>query len=337
MAKRIKQTIDVSQLFNNALVTPQQQTEVIRSDTWPIIIAAYSALEGNLLVHRLGKNIVHLSDKAGISITAIHKTDELYHFMISDSSFATHDVDSHLHYSSYMTSKHPKYIASKLRGQTDLNNKLKRSTGDAIIKLNSVISHMVNQVVDKCAGKNMQPANVSLTDAESTYATKIMMGACSVHAIPKHIYEAIQNKYNNYTAGLSKLHDAIDKAKEFYGANKFLYVPAYNGGILLGAISPQPMLAALDKYKVDKLPPAYDGSYSYIDFTMPFQWYPNIESVPDNVRSQLETSLLMFKAHTGLEKVVNGTDRTGHDRVFLDINAYLYGNYNYMDLIMLDR
>jgi hypothetical protein len=337
MAKRIKQTIDVSQLFNNALVTPQQQMEVIRSDAWPIIIAAYSALEGNLLVHRLGKNIVHLSDKAGISVAAIHRTDELYHFMISDSAFAIHDVDSHVHYSSYMTSKHPKYIASKLRGQTDVRTKLVRTVNEIATRLNGMLQHAVDNVVDKCAGKNMQPANISLTDAESTYATKIMMGACSVHAIPKHIYEAIQNKYNNYTAGLSKLHDAIDKAKEFYGANKFLYVPAYNGGILLGAISPQPMLAALDRYKVDKLPPAYDGSYSYIDFTMPFQWYPNIESVPDNVRSQLETSLLMFKAHTGLEKVVNGTDRTGNDRVFLDINAYLHGNYNYMDLIMLDQ
>jgi len=337
MARKIKQTLDVSQLFNHALVNPQQQAEIIRSEAWPIIVSAYSVLEGDLLVHRLGNGIVHLTDKKGISVAAIHKMGDVYRFMTADSPLATHDVDSHVYYSTEMISKHPKYIASKLRGQTDLNNKLKRSTGDAIIKLNSVISHMVDQVVDKCAGKSMQSANISLTDAESTYATKIMMGACSVHAIPKHIYEAIQNKYNNYTAGLSKLHDAIDKAKEFYGANKFLYVPAYNGGILLGAISPQPMLAALDRYKVDKLPPAYDGSYSYIDFTMPFQWYPNIESVPDNVRSQLETSLLMFKAHTGLEKVVNGTDRTGNDRVFLDINAYLHGNYNYMDLIMLDQ
>jgi len=337
MAKRIKQTIDVSQLFNNALVTPQQQMEVIRSDAWPIIIAAYSALEGNLLVHRLGKNIVHLSDKAGISVAAIHRTDELYHFMISDSAFATHDVDSHVHYSSYMTSKHPKYIASKLRGQTDVRTKLVRTVNEIATRLNGILQHAVDSVVDKCAGRSMQSANISLTDAESTYATKIMMGACSVHAIPKQIYEAIQNKYDNYTAGLSKLHDAIDKAKEFYGANKFLYVPAYNGGILLGAISPQPMLAALDKYKVDKLPPAYDGSYSYIDFTMPFQWYPNIESVPDNVRSQLETSLLMFKAHTGLDKMVDGADRVGVDKIFLDINAYVHGNYNYKDLIMLDR
>jgi len=337
MARKIKQTLDVSQLFNHALVNPQQQAEIIRSEAWPIIVSAYSVLEGDLLVHRLGNGIVHLTDKKGISVAAIHKMGDVYRFMTADSPLATHDVDSHVYYSTEMISKHPKYIASKLRGQTDLNNKLKRSTGDAIIKLNSVISHMVDQVVDKCAGKSMQSASISLNDTEATYAVKVMMGVCSIHSLPKHIYERIQDRYNAYMDMLSKLHEAIDKAKEFCGTNKFVYLPAYNGGILLGAISSQPMLAALDMYKIDKLPTSYGGSFSYVDMTMPLQWYPSIESVPDNVRSQLETSLLMFKAHTGLDKMVDGADRVGVDKIFLDINAYVHGNYNYKDLIMLDR
>lgn len=342
MAKRIKQTINVSELFNAALVTPQQQAEIIRSQLWPIIVAAYSRLEGNLMVHRIGpenatyRSLVHLTDKAGITVAAVWKAADNFNFMTADSPFATHEVGSGQHYSTQIYSKNASYIATKLRkGEHDAAGRLSSAAKAMRRSLSNIIRGAVDQTVDKLANQSLVNPSLQLDNEMSVYATKIALGECTVHDVPRSVYDRLMAKYQVYKKESNKVVTAVNKAKECFSTSKYVYMPNYNGGVLLAEISPQPMIVALEKYANGAGLPDHD--FCFADIILPFQWYPSINHIPDDVRNNLEASLLMFKAHTNMDKVADGTDRHQRDETFPDINAYVWGHYNYNNVLILER
>lgn len=340
MAKRIKETVDVSKLFNAALLSSQQQQEIIRSESWPIIVAAYSKVEGDLRVHDVentGNTIIyHLTNSQGITTAAVTKSGDEFNFLTADSPLATHNPASTLYYTRQATSKHAAYLVSKLRKDSDLSHRLKRSTVEIHGKFSSIMRSAVDTTVDKIAKSSVTVPRIELNNGAQIALSKLLVGDCTVHDIPVSVRQHISDAYKNYSTKANHITASINGALDCFSSPKFMFVPMYNRGILLGAISPQPMIAALETYRNgDSLPDGH--SFNYCDFTMKPTWYPSIESLPDNVRSELEISLLMFKSHTGVDDLMSRAAIMNNDKALPEINAYLWAHYNYSPLLVLDR
>jgi hypothetical protein len=71
--------------------------------------------------------------------------------------------------------------------------------------------------------------------------------------------------------------------------------------VVLGAISPEPVRAALDKYVTEgRLPYTRAHSqtpYQYIKPEVEFKWYKSYDCIPEPLKGELEYSIAMLKAH----------------------------------------
>jgi hypothetical protein len=103
--------------------------------------------------------------------------------------------------------------------------------------------------------------------------------------------------YSDYMAMNDRFEAAVNRGADMFNGDKWVAMNRVLGGVIVGAVSSKPLLAAYDIYKEKGFFPS-SSSHNYIESVVPFKWYKNIESMPQDIRSEFELSAVMLRAHT---------------------------------------
>ena len=203
----------------------------------------------------------------------------------------------------------PRYLQSKLKPESshDAATSLIRSIGNAQNGLSTKLRDIVDDLIDRNYGHGISsqpqfPMN-KLTENLQTFLAKLAANEVTMLEMPSSMRQEFDTHYSNYTTKRNKFRESIDKSKDFFDGEKWMYCPNFNGGVLLGAISPEPMIEAMDKFIADDELP-FGNRFNYVKETVPFKWYKSLSRVPEEYQRQLEYSLMMLKTHRASAQII---------------------------------
>ena len=106
---------------------------------------------------------------------------------------------------------------------------------------------------------------------------------------------------------------------------------------MLGAIFSKPMLEALDQYCNGQCLPHNGKLFSYVKEVVPFKWCKSLEHVPEQIKSELEYSLVMLKTHRASDQMIPEIEM---DTFWFDVGCYSSGTqkgFNVSPVILLAK
>ena len=126
------------------------------------------------------------------------------------------------------------------------------------------------------------------------------------------------NMFNKYVESREKFKNALKETADMISTEKWMYITNINGGVILGAIRPEPMSVALERYMSEGELPG-EGAFNYVQEAVPFKWYPSFDHIPDEQRMELEFSMVMLKAHTNSAEMLP----SGHgEHFYYELGTY---------------
>lgn len=210
----------------------------------------------------------------------------------------------------YLSTANPRYLQSKVKPDvghpagTGLKTKIDRAKN----LMPDTLRYMLDTMIDRVFGESISSAPVfdvtKVHDSTSTFMARYMAGEVTLAEMPQNVRTNFKEVYDKYIEKCNKFKDSIQKGKDFVDGEKWVYITNVNGGVVLGAIHPGPMLAALDVYAAGGSLPDFDSEEYKIVETVPFKWYKSFDHIPDEYRVGLEYSLVMLKTHTGASKLL---------------------------------
>jgi hypothetical protein len=170
-------------------------------------------------------------------------------------------------------------------------------------KINFSVREFADEFIDNLNGRRVsgRPEISSLDSELTTLLVRAYMGDISLIDIPSQCKMRLDSVIRNYQESTNKFKDSIKKSYDFFDGNKWVYITDINDGVVLGAISPEPVRVALDKYVTEgRLPYTRAHSetpYQYIKPEVEFKWYKSYDCIPEPLKGELEYSIAMLKAH----------------------------------------
>ena len=210
----------------------------------------------------------------------------------------------------YLSTANPRYLQSKIKPGSDhpAAAALAARIHNAAEVMPVQLRFMLDTMVDKMFGESICSAPTfdvtKVQNSTSTFMARYMAGEVTLAEMSSDVRTNFAEVYGKYTAKRDKFKEVIQKGKDFVDGEKWVYIPGVNDGVVLGAISPEPMLAALDVYAAgDSLPDLNKDRYKIVE-TVPFKWYRSFDHIPDEYRSGLEYSLVMLKMHRASDNML---------------------------------
>lgn len=309
MGRKSVQNFDINTLFMEGQVDTSTRTEIVRSPFFNVIVGAYNVSNGVLRVggfsrtnfpavgngHAIGS--VTLVTPMGLPAAKIvvgvnsniHSFD-IFHTPTSPSAY------------SLMTTGNFRYMRNKIVNQNgDIYTRLMQRITDNNVFFSQTIRNMIDRLIDKSMGSSITRAPnfsspLSMDSELLTFMAKHVAGEATLLEMPGHLRTLFDGLYKEYTDNRTKFRQAISTATEFVQGNKWVLVTNVNDGYILGGISPQPMIAAVEMYLSGGRLPNVD-SFNYCDTNVPFKWYKSLQDVPADIYRELEYSLVMLKTH----------------------------------------
>ena len=303
-------------LFPEQHINEQEAAQsLIKSRVFGIIAQIYSESDKFLRVGKIVKGSageavnVEMVSPLGFLGCRVSETAPIGHggkvnFYLPFSPLSNEATQNHL------ATANPRYLQSKIRPQVDhpVSSSLLAKISNARDAIPDRLRSMLDQMIDKMFGESICSAPkfdvTKVKDSTSTFMARYMAGEVALAEMSSDVRTNFEEVYGKYLEKRGKFSEVIQKGKDFVDGEKWVYIPGVNGGVVLGAISPEPMLAALDRYtKGDPLPDLAHGDYKMVE-TIPFKWYKSFENIPDEYRRGLEYSLVMLKTHQGSQKML---------------------------------
>lgn len=210
----------------------------------------------------------------------------------------------------YLSTANPRYLQSKIKFDCDHPAAigLKTRVGNAKNVLPDQLRVMLDTMVDRMFGESISGAPTfdvtKVNNSTSTFMARYMAGEVTLVEMPLDVRNNFAEVYGKYTDKREKFKETIQKGKDFVEGEKWVYIPGVNDGVVLGAISPEPMLAALNNYANGGDLPSLNSAPYQITETVPFKWYKSFDCIPEEYRSGLEYSLVMLKMHRASDSML---------------------------------
>lgn len=311
MGKRVK--FNVHDIFMDGQNTVENRTLFVSSPLFGIFAALYNRAGGDIKVGLLESKTeiggtkyissVPIVSPLGIGICEINNYGFSHY---NDIAFdIQHEPLNGTYMGSRMRSTNPKYIQNRLSSTSvhDAAGAFDAALNRARKAINSTIWRMVDLSIDKKFGDSLTGAPTfngrGLADGYMiTFLARHFAGEVQQSEMNAAHRQEFDDMFAKYTNQRERFKSALKETHDMVSTEKWFYATRINGGVLLGAIRPEPMCAALDQYmNHNSLPP--HTQFNYVQESMPFKWYPTYEHIPEDIRQQLEFSMVMLKAHTG--------------------------------------
>ena len=308
MAKRVKIQVDVNDVFLDT-VDPAVRTAVVKSEMWPIVLAAYATTERKAKVgafHNAGEKIIHMMTDEGFSVCGIAKTitGEEYSFMSADNHLVGVDPTNTYHYSNRMSSANPRYMASNLRPESkhDAKASLMSDLRKAQVAPSDIFRQTLHMMIENFAGgwSGMGKPEVSV-DRELITELVLAQFSEDKYEIPPAQAQRLRGVYLDHMGEVRKFNAMLDRAAAYFTTDKWLLIPNSLGGVILGAVSYHAIQVAIDTYrKTGNLP--METEFNYGVPVVPFKRYKSMNDIPADIASELNIALTMLKAHTNTQE-----------------------------------
>ena len=309
MTKKIKERVDVNDIFYDGVHDDASKAEVMRSALWPVLVAMYSFSDKQLRIgpvrhfaqgHNAIHMMVHFLTVSGTPAAAVRlDADGDMVVMSADRGIHGRD-DAHTSpYTNRIVSKNPRYIVNTLKagssheGLDCIRNSIKNSQNI----FSEVLSKTLDQIVDVLAecGVN-RPRVEDLSPNETDTLLNIALGNASKSDVDQHTLGRVEHKYETYIKQMAEFVKRVDRAADMFHSDKWVVANSVLGGVIVGAVSSKPLLTAYEMYKRDGHFPYY-SSYRYDEAIVPFKWYKSLDALPEDIKSDFTASAVMFKAH----------------------------------------
>lgn len=309
MAKKIKERVDVNDIFYDGVHDDASKAEVMKSALWPVLVAMYSFSDKQLRIgpvrhfaqgHGATRTMVHFLTLSGTPAAAVRlDADGDMVVMSADRGIHGRD-DAHTSpYTNRIVSKNPRYIVNTLKADSShegldfIRNSIKRSQNI----FSEVLFKSLDQIVDVLAECGVtRPKVEDLSPAETDTLLNISLGNAPKSDVDQHILGRVEHKYATYTTEMAEFIKRVDRAADMFHSDKWVVAKSVFGGVIVGAVSSKPLLTAYEMYKRDGHFPYY-SSYKYDEAVVPFKWYKSLDALPEDIKSDFTASAVMFKAH----------------------------------------
>jgi len=304
MAKRIKEQVDLSDMFYDGVHDDASKAKVMRSPLWPLAVAVYA----NFKSLRLGPvchsghegELFHFLTESGLPVVCLSLgKDGLTRVMTADRGVHGHGVDKMFPYTAVLKSSNVRYAMAKLKPNAphDAKDCLHRAIERASVAMPELMSKLLDDVVDNLANDRMSKPKVEMPSHLPAVLMRIVIEGKSKDSIAPSQLRELTTAYSDYMAMNDRFEAAVNRGADMFNGDKWVAMNRVLGGVIVGAVSSKPLLAAYDIYKEKGGFPS-SSSHNYIEPVVPFKWYKNIESMPQDIRSEFESSAVMLRAHT---------------------------------------
>ena len=279
MSKKIK--FNIHGIFMEGQNTVADRNLFVASPLFPVFVSIYNRASGKVKVGLLktkqapdGKTFISeipIVTPLGLRVASLENRSSEYNVLSFGVSV---DVLSN-HTASALRTSNPKYIQSQMSpsSEKDCATAFDNRLNDSADIFNQIIRSMIDTSIDGKFGRGLSSA-------------------------PSFISRSHIVLFKKYTEERDKFKSALANTLDMVSTEKWVYITNVNGGVILGAIRPEPMCAALDKYTSENVLP-FIPSHSYVQESVPFKWYPSFDHIPEEYREGLTFSMVMLKAHTG--------------------------------------
>jgi hypothetical protein len=322
-----------------------ERAKFMRDAIFPLAVAAYNAAEGQIRIgqikyHENGPvSRVHLVSPTGLSVAYIDWQ-------------ANGDIQM-LHNRSPLASSVSAVRSLCTNNARYLMNKLSKSSlHDARLKLASdadrartdraytnIVHDIVESVINKINGDRLSQARVDFgwNDDMPHILALYFAGEITKNDIPLNKLTDFETRYNRYVTKRDKFMQTMQGTVDFFTGDKWLLIDGINNGVILGAISGEPVVEAVQTMvKTGSLLTPHEHDYKYAKPVVPFTWYRSFEDIPDDLRSQVEISLVMLKSHTGRPELIPTVDGEPLT-VYPDASALVREYHNEAKVVLLHK
>lgn len=307
MSKSIK--FNVHDIFMEGQNTVENRNLFVSSPLFPVFVALYNRAAGRVKVGLLktrqaagGKNYiteVPIVSQIGLKIASINNSNSTYDglsFVVMWQPFQKHGIGM-------LNTTNPKYMQSRLSAKSrhdaaiDFDNRL----GATLNAIDYAIKSMVGTAIDKKFGRNISSAPAfgryaDLSSSLVTFLARYFVGEVGQSELDSNNRTEFERLFNEYCANREKFKVSLADTRDMLSTEKWVYITDANGGVILGAIRPEPLCAAVDQYMLSGSLPM---DANYVAESVPFKWYPSFDDIPEDYRKSLTFSMVMLKAHTG--------------------------------------
>lgn len=313
MSKKIK--FNIHDIFMEGQNTVADRNFFVSSPLFPVFVSVYNRALGKVRVGLLktrqaanGKTYISevpIVTPLGLRVASLENTSIGYDALSFD--ICGDPLSSTT--SNALRTSNPKYIQSRMSANSEYDCAISfdNQLSNRVDTFNRVIRNMIDLSIDNKFGKGLDtaPNFISRQHAEPSLIT--FLARYFVDEVTKSDMDAKDRAqfdvmFMKYIEEREKFKNALADTLEMVSTEKWVYIKDVNGGVILGAIRPEPMCAALDKYMSKGVLPPSDYSsnqFSYVQESVPFKWYPSFDHIPEEHRVGLTFSMVMLKAHTG--------------------------------------
>ncbi len=292
--------------FYDGMTTEAARKDAMTSPMWPIVVAAMNACDGGLRVGTMKQHDgsrIELVNSCGFMVARVHTERGVYYFnTYNDGTSVTNGCQR-------IKSKRPKYIAQQLKKPKDddegseLYDELRESLRVADLTPNNIMCEFLNNTVRSMYGERSAPT-ATVSDEMATILLRMYMKEMHPSEVDAADQIKFDNVYKKYCEKRNKLHESFTVVRDLFSKDKWVLIYDYlNNSVIVGALSRHPAQAAVDLY-IREGAFRSPNAFSYAHIVHPFQWYPNFDAIPDDIRKELEIQLMMYKVNTNSEHLL---------------------------------
>jgi len=304
MAKKIKEQVDLNDIFYDGAHDDASKAKAMRSQLWPLAVAVYAYFKplrlGPICNLDDDEELFHFLTESGLPVVCLKlASNGDVRVMTADRNFHGYEVDKVTPYSTVLSTNNIRYAVTKLKPNARHDSKV-AITGaiqNAKVGISEFMFRALDGVVDDLAVERMNKPRVETPRHLTAALMGMVIDGKDKDSLNTSQWHELTTAYAKYTVENNKFEAAVTRAADMFNGDKWVAFNHILGGIVVGAVSSKPMLAAYNAYKATGSYPDF-VAHNYIEPVVPFKWYKNIESMPQDIRSEFEVSAVMLRAHT---------------------------------------
>ena len=302
MAKREK--IDISDIFLDGAMSAQERAKAMSSPVWAIAVAAYSTCERKLRIAAYVPEVIYMTNEQGFNVFAVMRSTSIYKVYNPHDPIMLNKIDGYMDgYLCILETENPRYVVSVLRKASThrvkdtLMNSLHNADNFAVKAVRNTLDFSSQNINN---GERFAFEHMEMDSELRSYVAEIVASGASWEYVKPEIRAKFDREYQKYNKNKQNFNHVLDRLKDMFSTDKWLYVPL-NGGVVLGVVNHHVTETVIEKVRQERTSSA--AFYSDVNFMpdYPPKWYRTYEDVPENIRRDFEMACLMFKTHAGYE------------------------------------
>lgn len=339
MAKRstVETNINLKDLFLPELHDDASMKEATRSAVWPLAVACYGLGGGKMLIGNAHRTRISMVTKENFHVVDVC-LDGDGDYLVRTNVGPTSKLNNSL----LIQSKHLRYVVKALSKDSlhDVRRWTLKKLDEAMQHINKSVCHAVEwsySGMETGRGTRDSKPSIELPLSITTALVRVIKGEMALTDLSPNIHAEIDKQYNKFTQARDKYRTVISEVRDFFSDDKWVIFNDVNGGMVVGGISKQPLLAAVEYFDNEGSGRNFPSihSYNYVDVVEPFRWYRSFDAMPEAMRESIKMRLMMLKVHTNSEGLFPNPE--ANVSFYPSVGAYMSKEYSGSPVVMLSK